>query len=127
MSAYNDTFSSSSWDDIDIVKTEEDESESEREENPEDLSLKTRNISVQTEDCMQDIISSYFPHLSVDQIHTFMDLLATILVKTKEPQPTTNEISECYNTILEVNPIFALFRTNYKTKLYPKESCFELK
>ena len=95
MSEYNDAVSRESWEDLGIVKIKEDESESDDKDNPEDLSVKTRNISVQTEDCMQAIISSYFPHLSMDQIQTFLDILATILINKNENQPSSNEISEC--------------------------------
>ena len=102
MSEYIDMLSRESWKDLGIIKNEEDESEIEGKESPEDLSLRTRSISVQTEDCMKAIISSYFPHLSCDQIQEFLDLLATLLVK-KNNHSYSKKVSECYNAITEVN------------------------
>ena len=61
MSECSDVISRDSLADQGIIKIEEDESGSEEKDNPEDLSLKTRNIYIQTEDCIQGIISSYFP------------------------------------------------------------------
>ena len=102
MSEYMEMLSRESWKDLGIIKVEEDESEIDEKDNPEDLSLRTRSISVQTEDCMQAIISSYFPHLSCDQIQAFLDLLATLLVK-KNNHSYSKKVSECYNAITEVN------------------------
>ena len=103
MSEYMDMLSRESWTDLGIIKVEEDESEIDEKDNPEDLSLRTRSISVQTEDCMQAIISSYFPHLSLDQIQAFLDLLATLLVKNNTNQSFGKNVSDCYNTTTEVN------------------------
>ena len=104
MSEYMDMLSRESWTDLGIIKVEEDESEIDEKDNPEDLSLRTRSISVQTEDCMQAIISSYFPHLSMDQIQAFLDLLATLLVKKNKNQSFGEKVSDCYNNIREVFP-----------------------
>ena len=104
MSDYMDMLSRESWKDLGIIKVEEDESEINEKDNPEDLSLRTRSISVQTEDCMQAIISSYFPHLPLDQIQAFLDLLATLLVKNNKNQSFSKKVSDCYNNITEVNP-----------------------
>ena len=98
MSECNDVISRDNLTDLEIIKIDEDESESDRKDNPEDLSLKTRSISIQTEDCIQGIISSYFPHLSQDQIQAFLNLLATIL-----HQNQTEQGEEGVNNILEVN------------------------
>ena len=83
-----------------IIKIEEDGSGSEDKDNPKDLSLKTRSISIQTEDCIQGIISSYFPHLSQDQIQAFLSLLATIL---HQNQAGREQGEESLNNIVEVN------------------------
>ena len=77
MSECNGVISRDSLANQGIIKIEEDENH--RKDNPEDLSVKTRSISIQTEDCIQGIMSSYFPHLSPDQIQVFLSLLATIL------------------------------------------------
>ena len=86
--------------DLGIIKIEEDESGSEKKDNPEDLSLKTRSISIQTDDCIQGIMSSYFPHLSQDQIQAFLSLLATIL---HQNQNRAEQGEEGLNNIVEVN------------------------
>ena len=90
--------------DIEFVKIEEQESECVALSSPYNLSLARRSVGVQTEDSMQEVFSSSFPHLSVKQIHTILDLMATILVKTKQIQPATKQISEnIYKTMTEVN------------------------
>jgi len=103
MSEYNDLLFGESWKDLGIIKIEEDENESDDISKPEDLSLKTRSISIQTEDCMQTIIGSYFPHLSLEQIQAFLELLATLLVRKNEDQDSSRRISECYHSIVESN------------------------
>ena len=100
MSECSDVISRDSLADQGIIKIEEDGSGSEDKDNPEDLSLKTRSISIQTEDCIQGIISSYFPHLSQDQIQAFLSLLSSILHHNQ----ASREIGEeGHNNIIEVN------------------------
>jgi len=90
------------WNGVELFKLEGQESE--HESSADNFCLAKRSVAVQTEDSMQEAISSNFPHLSVQQIHTFLDLLATILVRTKESQQTTNQMSEnSQNTITEVS------------------------
>ena len=89
MAGYNELILKESWKDLGIVKVEEDDHEDEDDiSRPEDLSIKTRSISIQTEDCMQAMIGSYFPHLSLQQLGTFLEVLSNILArKTEEQSP----------------------------------------
>jgi len=91
MAGYNELIFGDSWKDLGIVKVEEDDQEDDDDiSKPEDLSIKTRSISIQTEDCMQAMIGSYFPNLSLQQLGTFLEVLSNILARTTEEQSPAN-------------------------------------
>jgi len=91
MAGYNELVFGDSWKDLGVVKVEEDDQQDDDDiSKPEDLSIKTRSISIQTEDCMQAMIGSYFPHLSLQQLGTFLEVLSNILARSTEEQSPAN-------------------------------------
>jgi len=102
MAGYNELILKESWKDLGIVKVEEDDHEDEDDiSRPEDLSIKTRSISIQTEDCMQAMIGSYFPHLSLQQLGTFLEVLSNILARKTEEQSPGSMVQARENSLRE--------------------------
>ena len=93
MAEYSQLLFGDTWKDLGIVKIEEDDPEDDDDDisKPEDLSIKTRSISIQTDDCMQAMLGSYFPHLSMQQLGTFLEVLSNILAKRTEEQSTPSQ------------------------------------